>query len=278
VKAGDAEPRGYRHFGHARRAASASTYRARAAFVFRPRQCNAHWEEHLHRINNRRGMAAVIAATLVAAACTDPSSTDLSTALVVGSARYEMVSGDQQSAPAGAELPAPLVVRVTSASGAAVPGQLVNWVITEGNGSVFAGRAITDANGIAQEWWTLGATPGANALEVRAVDSSTGEAHVFGRFRATGTDSTVTEAPAAPTTISISARTYKVKGLQKVELGWSGASSTSVEIHRDGGLLVRSPNDGKHVDNIDGKGSASYRYRVCEVGTSACSAEVQVSF
>ncbi|HEX6070583.1 MAG TPA: Ig-like domain-containing protein [Longimicrobiaceae bacterium] len=219
-----------------------------------------------------------MAAILAVAACTDPSSVDPSTALVVGSARYEIVSGDQQSAPAGAELPAPLVVRVTNASGAAVPGQLVNWVITEGDGSVFAGRAITDEQGVAHEWWTLGATPGPNALEVRAVDSGTGEALVFGRFRATGTDSTVAEEPAPPTTISVSARSYKVKGLQKVDLGWSGASSSSVDIHRDGGLLVRSPNDGSHLDHIDRKGTGSYRYRVCEVGGTVCSGEVQVNF
>jgi hypothetical protein len=223
-------------------------------------------------------MAVSVAAILAVAACTDPSSVDLSTALVAGSARYEIVSGDQQSAPAGAELPAPLVVRVTDASGAAVPGQLVNWVVTEGDGAVFAGRSITDEEGIAQEWWTLGATPGTNALEVRAVDSGTGEAVVFGRFRATGTDSTATEEPAPPATISISARSYKVKGLQKVELGWSGAGSASVDIHRDGGVLVRAPNDGSHVDHIDRKGSASDRYRVCEADGSSCSAEVQVNF
>ena len=229
-------------------------------------------------MNHRTGMAVSMAAILSVAACTDPSSVDLSTALVVGSARFEIVSGDQQSAPAGAELPAPLVVRVTSASGAPVAGQLVNWVITEGGGSVFAGRAITDEEGVAHEWWTLGGNPGPNGLEVRAVDSGTGEALVFGRFRATGTDSTVTEEPAPPATISISARSYKVKGLQKVELGWAGAGTAAVEIHRDGRLLLQSPNDGKHIDDINRKGSGSYRYRVCEVGGAACSAEVQVNF
>jgi hypothetical protein len=115
-------------------------------------------------------MPASVAAILAVAAWTDPSSVDPSTALVVGSARYEIVSGDRQSAPAGAELPAPLVVRVKGASGAPVPGQLVNRVITEGDGSVFGGRASTDDQGVAHEWWTLGATPGPNALEVRAVD------------------------------------------------------------------------------------------------------------
>jgi hypothetical protein len=102
--------------------------------------------------------------------------------------QFAIVSGNDQQAPAGSELPAPIVVKVTNTSGTAVAGQLVNFVVTQGGGSVFAGRAITNSSGIAQEWWTLGATPGANTLEVRAVDSSTGQPRVFGTFRATGLD------------------------------------------------------------------------------------------
>ena len=103
--------------------------------------------------------------------------------------QFAIVSGNDQQAPAGSELPAPIVVKVTNSNGTAVAGQIVNFVVTQGGGSVFAGRAITNSSGIAQEWWTLGETPGPNTLEVRAVDSSTGEAKVFGTFRANGVDS-----------------------------------------------------------------------------------------
>ena len=103
--------------------------------------------------------------------------------------RFAIVSGNDQQAPAGTELPAAIVVKVTDPNGTAVAGQMVNFVVTQGGGSVFAGRAVTNSSGIAQEWWTLGDTPGPNTLEVRAVDSSTGEAKVFGTFRANGVDS-----------------------------------------------------------------------------------------
>jgi hypothetical protein len=228
---------------------------------------------------HRFRVVALFGATLYAASCAESSPVEPTAELTTGAVRYELVAGDQQSAPAGSELPSPLVVRVTDAAGAAVAGQIVNWVITEGSGSVFAGTAVTDDQGMAREWWTLGTAAGENALEVRAVDSATGEPLVFGRFQATGVDSTATELPPpAPSAISVSARPYKVKGQQKVDLGWAGAAGATVDIVRDGSPLVSTANDGSHLDEIDRKGSGSYRYRVCEAGSSVCSAEVQVNF
>jgi hypothetical protein len=78
------------------------------------------------------------------------------------------------------------VVKVTDDKGHVVKGQVVNFVVTAGGGHVFAGTAITNADGVAQERWTLGAA-GAQALEARAVDASTGQALVFATFTATAT-------------------------------------------------------------------------------------------
>lgn len=69
-----------------------------------------------------------------------------------------------------------------------------------------------------------------------------------------------------------------MKGRRKVDLTWSGATGTSVEVHRQGGLLVSTANDGAYQDSIDGRGSGGYRYRICEAGGTVCSAEVQVNF
>lgn len=95
-----------------------------------------------------------------------------------------VVSGDQQSGAAGAELSAPLVVKVTKANGSPVSGQVVNFRVVSGGGSIFAGTAITDSRGIAQERWTLGAE-GPQTVEARAVSNTTGAPLVFATFNAT---------------------------------------------------------------------------------------------
>ena len=71
-------------------------------------------------------------------------------------AGMDVVAGDGQSGTAGAELPQPLVARVVNGDGQGLPGQIVNFRVVKGNGSVFAGAAITNADGLAQDRWTLG--------------------------------------------------------------------------------------------------------------------------
>ena len=60
----------------------------------------------------------------------------------------------------------------------------MNFVVTEGGGSVFAGTALTDNEGFAKDFWTLG-FPGPQEVQVRAVDSKTGAKLVFATFEAT---------------------------------------------------------------------------------------------
>src|SRR5262245_26661737 len=74
------------------------------------------------------------------------------------------VSGNGQSGLPGTELPKPLVVKVVDRKGRRVEEQIVNFRVVAGGGSVFAGAAITNENGIAQERWTLGLT-GAQRVE-----------------------------------------------------------------------------------------------------------------
>ena len=78
--------------------------------------------------------------------------------------------------------------------------------------------------------------------------------------------------------ISLSAAGYKVKGLQKADLTWSGAT-TAVDIYRNNVKIVTATaNDGAHTDNIDARGSGSYTYRVCLTGTTTCSNNAVVNF
>ena len=101
-------------------------------------------------------------------------------------ATHAVLIGNGQVAAAGSELPRPIVVRVLDDARRPVPGQIVNFVVTTGGGEVYAGAAVSDERGMARDWWTLGPEPGINRLEARAVNSTTGEAIVFGTFVALG--------------------------------------------------------------------------------------------
>lgn len=141
----------------------------------------------------RAAVLAVAACAAAFAACDSPSGSD-------GGgrpARLDIVSGDLQSDTVGREVAQPLVVRVTDEDGDPVAGQIVNFVVASGGGTVFAGAAQTNASGEARERWTLGPAAGdTQRVEVRAVDPSTGQPLVFGVFRAVGV-------PDAPHTMSV---------------------------------------------------------------------------
>jgi alpha-tubulin suppressor-like RCC1 family protein len=142
------------------------------------------------------------------------------TAPIVGPpAQVRIVSGDDQSAPAGTELPGPLVAKVADSSGLAVAGQLVVFVVTAGGGSVFAGVSITNREGIVQERWTLGtSTADSQRVEVRAVDNVTGAPLVFAVFRAT--------ALAGP-----AARLYKIGDMQTAQVGTAVAEPPGLTVY-----------------------------------------------
>jgi serine protease len=79
------------------------------------------------------------------------------------------------------------------------------------------------------------------------------------------------------TLIGLTASGYKVKGLQKVDLSWSGPSGASFDIYRNGAKIA-SVQTTSYTDNINVKGSATYTYRVCAPAASTCSNDVSVSF
>jgi PKD repeat protein len=79
--------------------------------------------------------------------------------------------------------------------------------------------------------------------------------------------------------ITLTATGYKVRGRQKADLEWSDATSTNVDIYRDGVLIATTANGGFYTDNIDQRGGGSYTYQVCEEGgTATCSNESTVTF
>lgn len=98
----------------------------------------------------------------------------------------------------------------------------------------------------------------------------------YGRVNARATLSA--DAPPPTATITLSARGYKLKGLQTVDLQWSGAGTPSVDIRRNGTVLTTVANNGNYTDPINLKGAGSYTYKVCEAGTATCSNEALVTF
>lgn len=99
-------------------------------------------------------------------------------------ASVAVFDGNTQTATVGTELAEPLVALLLNQAGSPIAGYVVNFRVVTGGGSVFAGAAISDNNGIVRERWTLGTVAGLQKVEVRAVDSS-GAAVVFATFEAT---------------------------------------------------------------------------------------------
>ena len=78
--------------------------------------------------------------------------------------------------------------------------------------------------------------------------------------------------------IQLQASGRKVGGINTVRLTWSGATSTNIDVYRNGVLIVTTANDGSYTDSTGDTGRARYTYRVCEAGTLTCSNDARVRF
>lgn len=144
---------------------------------------------------------AVLLASLVAvlASCSESTAPDEPPASMI------VVSGNLQVGGVGQPLSAPLVVRVLTASGKAVKGQVVNFRVTAGGGDVYAGVGVTDGSGYASEIWTLGTVAGDHhRVEARAVDPRTGSPLV-GTFGATALPGPVVTVDVEPDSVRFDA-------------------------------------------------------------------------
>jgi hypothetical protein len=73
-----------------------------------------------------------------------------------------------------------------------------------------------------------------------------------------------------------------VNGKNTVDLFWTGATSASVDIYRNGIVIATVPNggsSGRYTDSINEHGGGNtYTYKVCDHGTQNCSNQVTVRF
>ncbi|MBA6263496.1 S8 family serine peptidase [Colwellia sp. Bg11-12] len=93
---------------------------------------------------------------------------------------------------------------------------------------------------------------------------------------ANGCGGVVTPPPVEGGDITADASAYKAKGKNKVDVTWSGAVTSSVDIIRNGSLRTTTANDGAYTDSF--RTSGSFTYKVCDQGTSNCSTETTVNF
>ena len=69
----------------------------------------------------------------------------------------------------------------------------------------------------------------------------------------------------------------KRRGRVEVTLTWTGASTSNVDIYRNGGLITTTANDGNYLD-ATGERRGTFTYQVCDAGTSTCSNTSTESF
>ena len=78
----------------------------------------------------------------------------------------EIIAGQNDTAEVGTVVP--ISAKITDTNGTIVPGQLVNWVITAGSGSLFVAASIADQSGIARNRLSPGSWE--NRVELRSID------------------------------------------------------------------------------------------------------------
>jgi len=81
--------------------------------------------------------------------------------------------------------------------------------------------------------------------------------------------------PIDPTfTISLQATVVSGPTGPFIRLDWTGATTSTVDLYRDGALLVNTANDGSERDN---PASGVHQYKLCNAGTTTCSSTVSVT-
>ena len=79
------------------------------------------------------------------------------------------LSGDNQEAPSGTQVQDPFVVQVLDQNGVVLPGAVVAFSVTEGEGTLSVSTGTTDARGRASTALTIGPGSGTITVEVRVI-------------------------------------------------------------------------------------------------------------
>lgn len=89
------------------------------------------------------------------------------------------------------------------------------------------------------------------------------------------TDDSTPPPPPVDITLTLEQSLRRTTGI--VELNWDGATTSNVDVYRNGSLLRNTNNDGYYRNRIR-NASGDYTYQICDEDTENCSAEVTASF
>jgi VCBS repeat-containing protein len=200
----------------------------------------------------RRRLASLIALALpaIATSCGDGLGLpeDFKPAVIA------IVSGNEQSAPAGVALSKPLVVRVMDASQRPVEGQSVEFTIDAGGGQITPAEVVTGSDGTASANWTLGALAGEQMVKATVIGDGL-PASLLVNFSATavsgagahlilvsGDNQTAAVGSALPESLVVRVTDELDNPVAGVEVTWSvgggGSISPSTVVSDAGGLAA----------------------------------------
>lgn len=140
----------------------------------------------------------------------------------------------------------------------------------------------TDSDGtISSSSWTFGDGASSTATNPSHTYSAGGtytvSLTVTDNGGATGSTSNSVTVSSSSGGITLTASGRKVKGVDTVDLSWTGASGT-VDVTRNGQTIARAYTGSSYTDNTKTKGGATFTYQVCNSGTSTCSNPATVVF
>ena len=129
----------------------------------------------------------------------------------------------------------------------------------------------------------LQGNPGASPTAVRSYLASQLTTGVVKSSNTTANHLLYVGDPAVASPFTLSVRGYKVRGIRRADLSWSGAATQTVDIYRTSGTTTTkiasgTTNDGAYTDPIGGKGSGTFTYKVCNLNTQTCSNDSSVVF
>jgi PKD repeat protein len=81
-----------------------------------------------------------------------------------------------------------------------------------------------------------------------------------------------------PLAITLTATGTATATTQTMALKWKGAGGTTVDIYRNGTFLRNTANDGSDSNGRTYQGGATYRFKLCEAGSTVCSNLATVQF
>jgi hypothetical protein len=84
--------------------------------------------------------------------------------------------------------------------------------------------------------------------------------------------------PPPPPQITLRVSTRVTSKARMVDLNWSGATSSRVDIYRNGSRITTVSNTGGYTDQFNRRATGTFRYKVCGAGSQECSNEAAISF